>query len=230
MDIIDLGLVRHAEAEAIQLRRLPLVAEGAEDTLYLLEHPRTITLGRNGGRENLLAGEAALAAQGIELVQTSRGGNITCHYPGQLVAYPVFRVSARPGGLRRFFFDLEEVVIRTLSGFGLEAGRSQGRPGVWVGPRKIASIGIGVRRWTSYHGLSLNVGRDLSLFRLITLCGLPDAEPTSLHRELRDESISMQEIKHVCAREFRTVFAHPAVAAHETADWPRLCRDRQPGG
>lgn len=230
MDIVDLGLVRHAEAEAIQLRRLPLVAAGAEDTLYVLEHPRTITLGRNGGRENLLVGEDVLAAQGIELVQTRRGGNITCHYPGQFVAYPVFRIDSQPGGLRRFFFDLEEVVIRTLARFGLAAARWEGRPGVWVGRRKIASIGIGMRRWTSYHGLSLNIGRDLSLFRLITLCGLADAEPTSLHQELQDESISMQEIKHVCAREFRSVFAHSAVAAHETAQQPRLCRNRQPGG
>ncbi len=217
MHIIDLELIRHGEAEAIQMGRLAEVAEGAEDTLYLLEHPKTITLGRNGGRENLLVGENALAAQGVELVQTRRGGNITCHFPGQLVAYPVFRLAGRPGGLRRFFFDLEDVVIRTLGHFGLSAGRWEGRPGVWIGSRKIASIGIGMRRWTSYHGLALNVGRDLSLFRLITLCGLPDAEPTSLHRELHDESISMQEIKDVCAREFRSVFAHPAVAAHQAA-------------
>jgi lipoyl(octanoyl) transferase len=217
MRIVDLGLVSHAQAEAIQLDRLPLVSEGAEDTLYLLEHPKVITLGRNGGRENLLASDEALATEGIELVQTRRGGNITCHFPGQLVAYPVFRIALRPGGMRRFFFDLEEVVIRTLDHFGLAAGRAEGRPGVWIGPRKIASIGIGMRRWTSYHGVSLNVGRDLSLFRLITLCGLPDAEPTSLHRELDDESIPMQEIKHVCAREFRAVFAHPSVAAHQTA-------------
>lgn len=217
MHIIDLKLIRHAEAEAIQMDRLAEVAEGAADTLYLLEHPKTITLGRNGGRENLLVSENALTAQGVELVQTRRGGNITCHFPGQLVAYPVFRLAGRPGGLRRFFFDLEDVVIRTLGHFGLTAGRWEGRPGVWIGSRKIASIGIGMRRWTSYHGLALNVGRDLSLFRLITLCGLPDAEPTSLHRELHDESISMQEIKHVCAREFRSVFAHPAMAAHQTA-------------
>jgi len=217
MRIVDLGLISHAQAEAIQLDRLPLVSEGAEDTLYLLEHPRTITLGRNGGRENLLVSDEALGTEGIELVQTRRGGNITCHFPGQLVAYPVFRIASRPGGMRRFFFDLEEVVIRTLDHFCLIAGRAEGRPGVWIGPRKIASIGIGMRRWTSYHGVSLNVGRDLSLFRLITLCGLPDAEPTSLHRELSDESISMQEIKHVCAREFRAVFAHPRVAAHPAA-------------
>jgi lipoyl(octanoyl) transferase len=119
--------------------------------------------------------------------------------------------------MRRFFFDLEEAVIRTLDHFGLAAGRAEGRPGVWVGPRKIASMGIGMRRWTSYHGVSLNVGRDLSLFGLITQCGLPDAEPTSLHRELDDESISIQEIKHVCAREFRAVFAYSPVAAHQAA-------------
>ena len=217
MQVVDLGLVGHAEADAVQMARLPLVAAGAEDTLYLLEHPKVVTLGRNGGRENLLVGDDVLAREGVGLVQTGRGGNITCHFPGQLVAYPVFRISARLGGLRRFFFDLEEAVIHTLARFGLAAGRAEGRPGVWIGSRKIASIGIGVRRWTSYHGVSLNVGRDLSLFRLITLCGLPDAEPTSLHRELHDESISMQEIKHVCAREVRAVFAHPPVAAHKTA-------------
>ena len=148
MHIIDLELIRHGEAEAIQMNRLAEVAEGAEDTLYLLEHPKTITLGRNGGRENLLVGENALAAQGVELVQTRRGGNITCHFPGQLVAYPVFRLAGRPGGLRRFFFDLEDVVIRTLGHFGLSAERWEGRPGVWIGSRKIASIGIGMRRWT----------------------------------------------------------------------------------
>ena len=217
MQIIDLGLINHAQAEAVQLERLALVSEGAEDTLYLLEHPKTITLGRNGGRENLLVSDALLAGQGVELIQTRRGGNITCHFPGQLVIYPVFRIAPRPGGLRRFFFDLVDSVIRPGGQFGEAAGRAEGRPGVWIGPRKIASIGIGMRRWTSYHGVSLNVGRDLSLFRLITLCGLPDAEPTSLHRELDDESISMQEIKHVCAREFRAVFAHPPVAAHQAA-------------
>ena len=217
MQVVDLGIVSHAEADAVQMARLPLVAAGAEDTLFLLEHPNVITLGRNGGRENLLVGDDVLAREGIELVQTGRGGNITCHFPGQLVAYPVFRIAGRRGGLRRFFFDLEEAVIRTLARFGLAAGRVDGRPGVWVGPRKIASVGIGMRRWTSYHGVSLNVGRDLSLFRLITLCGLSDAEPTSLHRELGDESISMQEIKHVCAREFRAVFAHPTVVAHQAA-------------
>lgn len=225
MQVVDLGLISHAAAQATQLERLALVAVGAEDTLYLLEHPKVITLGKNGGRENLLVDEAVLAREGIELVQATRGGDITCHYPGQLVAYPVFRIAGREGGLRGFFFDLEEVVIRMVGRFGLKAGRIAGRPGVWIGPRKIASIGIGMRRWTSYHGLSLNVSRDLSLFRRITLCGLPDAEPTSLHRELNDDSISMQEIKDVCAREFQAVFAHSALAADQAAHESGLCRN-----
>lgn len=217
MKINDLGLIRHADAEKLQLQRLEEVAAGAEDTLYLLEHPKVITLGRNGGAENLHAGAAFLEAQGIELVQTTRGGNITCHFPGQLVAYPVFRVARRPGGMRKLFHDLEEVVIRTLGSFGLVASRWEGRPGVWIENRKICSIGIGMRRWTSYHGFALNIGRDLSLFQLITLCGLPDAEATSLHRELDDDSISMQEVKHVCANQFRAVFTHSPVAEGETA-------------
>lgn len=217
MQVVDLGLISHTAAQDIQLERLSLVAAGAEDTLYLLEHSKVITLGKNGGRDNLLVDDAVLAREGIDLVQTARGGDITCHYPGQLVAYPVFRIAGRAGGLHRFFFDLEEVVIRTLGCFELKASRMAGRPGVWIGPRKIASIGIGMRRWTSYHGLALNVSRDLSLFRRITLCGLPDTEATSLHRELNDDSISMQEIKHVCAREFQAIFAHSALAANQAA-------------
>lgn len=217
MNIIDLGLIRYAEADALQRARLEEVAAGAEETLYLLEHHPVITLGRNGGGENLHVGREWLAAQSIDLVQSSRGGNITCHFPGQLVAYPVFRVAKRPGGLRQMFHDLEEVVISTLGHFGLSAARWEGRPGVWIENRKICSIGMAVRRWTSYHGFALNVGRDLSLFEMITLCGLPDAQATSLHRELGGDSPSMQEVKDVCARQFRAIFADSAVAAGQAA-------------
>ena len=126
MNIIDLGLIRYAEADALQRARLEEVAAGAEETLYLLEHHPVITLGRNGGGENLHVGREWLAAQSIDLVQSSRGGNITCHFPGQLVAYPVFRVAKRPGGLRQMFHDLEEVVITTLgtSGFPPPGGKA----------------------------------------------------------------------------------------------------------
>lgn len=212
MRIIDLGTIRYAEAESLQRETLEAVVNGAEQTLFLLEHPPVITLGRNGGRENLHVSDAFLAEQGIDLVQTTRGGNITCHFPGQLVAYPIFRVAKRPGGMRQLFADLEEVVIRTVGDFGIKADRQEGRPGVWVENRKICSIGIGMRKWTSYHGLALNVMRDVELFRMITLCGLADAEPTSVAQELDRDDIAMQEVKDVLTGNFRNVFADSPVA------------------
>lgn len=212
MQVIDLGCIRYTEADAIQRKRLEEVAAGAEPTLYLLEHPPVITFGRNGGRENLHVSDEFLNAQGIDLVHSSRGGNITCHFPGQLVAYPVFRVAKQPGGMRGLFHTLEEVVIRSAASFGLHAGRQEGRPGVWVQNRKICSIGIAMRKWTSYHGLALNVHRNVDLFRMITLCGLSDAEPSSLAQELNRDDITMQEVKNELSRQFRDAFTHPLMA------------------
>ena len=213
MRTVDLGRIPFAQAEAVQLARVEQVAGGAEDTLYLLEHEPVVTFGRNGGESNLHVSPELLRGRGVEVARTGRGGDVTCHFPGQLVAYPVFRVDRRPGGLRRFFHDLEEVVIRALGHYGLEASRSPGRPGVWVEERKIASIGIGVRRWVSFHGVALNVGRDLSLFSCMTLCGLPGVEPTSLQLELERAGAlvpfpSVWEVKDVCAGAFRDVFTH----------------------
>ncbi len=226
------------EAEARQLAALDGVRAGGEETLFLVEHPKVITLGRQGGQENLHVGAAFLESQGIELAQTKRGGNITCHFPGQLVAYPVFRVDRRKGGIRKFFADMEEAVIRTSARFGVQTARRQGFPGVWTSlqtggqtgaqlgdlagdltgdlaaSRKICSMGIGVKRGVTYHGLALNVGPDLSLFELITLCGIDGAAPTSLTREAGPDAdpIAMKEVKDVLAEEFRALFAHPALA------------------
>lgn len=230
MRIVDLGLMPYREAEALQVATLAEVLAGAEQTLYLVEHPKVITLGKQGGQENLHVGAAHLASQGIELAQTARGGNITCHFPGQLVAYPIFRVEKRKGGIRKFFSDMEEAVIRTTAHFGVLTTRRAGFPGVWTNPdsaspevtstdstgaatgaRKICSMGIGVRRGITYHGLALNVGPDVSLFDLITLCGIAGAAPTSLTREA-GRAIDMKEVKDVLASEFRTHFAHPPLA------------------
>ena len=239
MRVVDLGVMAYHEAEALQLATLAEVQAGGEQTLFLVEHPKVITLGRQGGQENLHVSAAHLASQGIELAQTRRGGNITCHFPGQLVAYPIVRVDRRKGGIRTFFADMEEAVIRTCAQFGVTAMRRQGFPGVWVdvltniqtdiqadiqteiqtavqadmqaGARKICSMGIGVKRGVTYHGLALNVGPDISLFQLITLCGISGAAPTSLTREAGRE-IAMKEVKDVLAEEFRALFAHPALA------------------
>jgi len=219
MNIIDLGLIGYKDAEALQLATLQDVIDGAKgNTLYMLEHPKVITLGRQGGAENLLTDESFLAAQGIELAQTARGGNITCHFPGQLVAYPIWRVEKRPGGMKRFFHDMEEAVINTCARFGVATRRREGHPGVWVDEsRKICSMGIGVRRWVTYHGLALNVGRDVSLFNMITLCGIQGAVPTSLSAEAGHD-ITIEEAKDVFAQEFRKTFADSAVAAGQAAE------------
>lgn len=239
MRVVDLGIMAYGQAEALQLAALAEVQAGGEQTLYLVEHPKVITLGRQGGQENLHVSAAHLASQGIELAHTRRGGNITCHFPGQLVAYPIVRVDRRRGGIRQFFADMEEAVIRTCARFGVAAVRRPGFPGVWVdsrpdvrpdvqpdrspnglpevlagalgGARKICSMGIGVKRGVTYHGLALNVGPDVSLFALITLCGISGAAPTSLTREAGRE-IAMKEVKDVLSQEFRALFAHPALA------------------
>ena len=218
MNIIDLQTIPYGEAEALQLARREAVEAGAEgDTLYLLEHPRVITFGRNGGEDNLHVSAEFLAEQGIALHKATRGGDVTCHFPGQLVGYPVFRLNKVPGGLKAFFWNVEEAIIQTLDAVGVDAGRVEGRPGVWCGPegqrsRKIASIGIAVKRWVTYHGLAINVGPDVSLFDLITLCGLRDAEPTSVALELGVESVDMEEMKKVLGDAFRRVFTDSALA------------------
>ncbi len=200
------------------MEALASVMSGGEETLFLVEHPKVITLGRQGGAENLHVGREYLEAQGIELVQTRRGGNITCHFPGQLVAYPVFRVEKRPGGIRRFFADMEETVIRTAAAFGVTAVRRPGYPGVWMpdGGRKLCSMGIGVKHFVTYHGLALNVARDVSLFDLITLCGIGGAHATSLSLET-GRTVTVKEVKDVLVREFRALFAHSSLAAHAPA-------------
>ncbi len=180
----DLGLIAYAEALKKQEAAAADVIAGGPQRIFLLEHPPVITYGTGGGAEHLHVSQDWLAEQGVELFQTRRGGNVTCHFPGQLVAYPILQLQKRPGGLRQYFYDLEETVIRLLARYDLNAGREEGRAGVWMQQRKICSMGVAVRRWVSYHGLALNVAEDVSLFDAVTLCGLHGAQATSLHVEL----------------------------------------------
>ncbi|WP_243440048.1 lipoyl(octanoyl) transferase LipB [Fundidesulfovibrio soli] len=184
MRVVDLGTIGFSEALALQEPAVEEVLAGGEERIFVLEHRPVVTFGRHGGEAFLLETPDQLRARGVDVAKASRGGSVTCHFPGQAVIYPVMRLSGRPGGLKRFFSDLEQAAIDVLAGLGIEAGRSEGRPGVWTGPRKIASVGVGVRRWVSYHGLALNVGPDISLFNVITACGLPGVEMTSAALEL----------------------------------------------
>lgn len=215
MHLVDLGLIGYTAALEAQENAVRLARERGEESLFLLEHPPVITFGRNGGEEHLPFSTGFFAERGVDIVRSARGGSITCHFPGQLVAYPVMRVERRPGGLRRFFADMEESVIRTLAVFGLTADRVEGRPGVWVEEnRKICSIGIAVKHWISSHGLAVNIGRNLSLFDMVTPCGLPGVRATSLHRELDSDTPDMDTVKHVFAASFAEVFGTDFAAHH----------------
>lgn len=213
MRVVDLGLIPFAEALAIQEEAVLDVLAGGEERLYVLEHSPVITFGRHGGEAFLRHSPDELHARGVDVAKASRGGSVTCHFPGQAVIYPIMRLSGRPGGLKGFFHDLEQTGINALAGFGIEAGRTPGRPGVWTGPRKIASVGIGVRRWVSYHGLAVNAGPDLSLFDMVTACGLPGVEMTSAARELirmgrPSEEADVRRVKDALVQAFLSVTGH----------------------
>jgi lipoyl(octanoyl) transferase len=188
-----LGLVPYGEALALQEQQLVARQTGREgDVVLLLEHPPVVTLGRSTRRENLLASPDELAARGIELHEIARGGDVTYHAPGQLVGYPIVDLAARDArDVHAFLRQLEEALIEALATLAIAAERVEGKTGVFVqrkAPgerlRKIASIGIGVRRWVTWHGFALNVSLDLSGFDVIVPCGLEGIDMTSVAAEL----------------------------------------------
>jgi lipoic acid synthetase len=183
ISVFRLGLVDYEEALRLQEELAAARARGSlGDTLLLLEHPPVITVGRGGGEEDILVSPEVLAHQGIRVVPTDRGGRATYHGPGQLVAYPILLLP--DGDLYGYVWRLEEVALRTLRAFGLQAERLEGHPGVWVNGRKIAAIGISVRNGVTRHGLALNIAPRIAHFDLFIPCGLRDRGVTSMEREL----------------------------------------------
>jgi lipoyl(octanoyl) transferase len=162
-------------AEAFRLQRELVEARQRgviPDQLVLLEHPHTITLGRNGKRENLLASEDVLRRAGISFQETDRGGDITYHGPGQIVGYPIVDLREWKRDVAAYVRSIEQVLIDTLADFGISVERVAGLTGVWTGGRKIAAIGVHISRWVTSHGFALNVTTDLSYFQYIVPCGL----------------------------------------------------------
>src|SRR5215471_13421712 len=187
---VDLGRIGYAEAYALQKRIVAARKAGAiEDVLLLCEHPHVITQGRNGKRENLLVGEHVLRQKGMEFYETSRGGDITYHGPGQIVGYPILNL----GGIRRdvvwYVRMLEEAMIRATAEFGITAKRVAGKTGIWVESgnteEKLGAIGVHISRWVTSHGFAYNVSTDLRFFDLIVPCGITDRKATSLEKLLR---------------------------------------------
>ena len=182
MEIVWLGEVAYREALDLQLSCLDRrAARRIPDTLLLLTHPHVYTLGRGGDEANLLVPKESLAAEGVQVERVGRGGDITYHGPGQLVGYPI--VLMEKPDVHKFVRSIEAALIDAVSAFGVASRRIEGLTGVWAGERKIASIGVGVRKWVTYHGFALNVTTDLSMFRRIHLCGLQGREATSIAEE-----------------------------------------------
>lgn len=177
------------------------------NTLVFTEHNPVYTIGRRkGAGQHLLWNSAKLEAKGIELINTNRGGDITYHGPGQIVGYAIISLNKKRD-LHSYLRDLEEVVIRTLATFDLNASRRSGKTGIWLGTRKICAIGIAVRTWITYHGFALNVDPDLNNFSGIVPCGIKDGSVTSLHKEL-DVAIDSQIVKERLAVEFKNIFGN----------------------
>jgi lipoyl(octanoyl) transferase len=199
-----------AYAEALSLQRA-LVADRKEDRvgdlLLLVEHPPVITLGvrGDGGRSHVLLGEDALAARGIEVHETGRGGDVTYHGPGQLVGYPIIDLKPDRCDVHKYVRDLEEVLIRAVADFGIQAGRIDGLTGTWVGSEKLAAIGVRISRWVTSHGFALNVSTDLAAFQMIVPCGIAGRGVTSMERIL-SRPVDRRAVESAVVGRFSEVF------------------------
>ncbi|MBN1282430.1 MAG: lipoyl(octanoyl) transferase LipB [Proteobacteria bacterium] len=207
----DLGRVRYAKAWRMQedLRR-ERRAGRIPDRLLLLEHDPVITQGRRGIASDVLSGADALAAEGIELVVTNRGGRATYHGPGQLVGYFIFDLAKARLGVREFVRMVEEMLIGTVGEFGIRAERDEGHPGIWAGGEKLAAIGLNVSHGVTQHGFALNAGCDLSPYRHIVACGISDRGVTTMER-LLDRPVGMDELKRAAVGAAAAVFGRDMV-------------------
>jgi lipoyl(octanoyl) transferase len=180
------------EIQNAQATRL-LQAESDEQTIFTVEHPPTITIGKDGTPEHIIASETRLKEIGMKIYSVDRGGDVTYHGPGQLVVYPVLHLGPWGNDVRKYVRMLEETVIRTLRVAGLHSERMDGFPGVWIGDQKICAIGVRARRkknreFVTSHGLALNIAPDLSHFSTIIPCGLSNKGVTSIAQELKESS------------------------------------------
>lgn len=202
---MDLGRLSYSEALEVQKETLESVLAGAPNTLLLLEHDRVLTLGANFHDKNLLLAPELYAQRGIEVAKADRGGDVTFHGPGQLVMYPIFDTAICGRDLHKWLRALEEAMIRTCTEFGLQSRRFPPHTGVWVEDRKVAAIGVKIRRWISMHGIALNCDNDLAPFSWIVPCGIADYGVTSLTEEL-GRTVTIEEAKPVVTAAFSDVF------------------------
>jgi lipoyl(octanoyl) transferase len=218
LTVADLGLVPYGEALELQ-RRLAdeRIAGRIGDLLLLLEHPPVVTLGRGARETSLPVPVELLRDRGIPVFEIERGGDVTYHGPGQLVGYPIFDLRQHREDLHWFLRQLEETLIGALASLGVAAERNAGYTGVWTGGRKIASIGIHVRQWVTWHGFALNVTTDLAPFQLIVPCGIPDVVMTSVEREAAHVPDLPAAVREAVVRSFVRVFGYEHAERAEAA-------------
>ena len=211
LDFIDLGRIDYKEAWDLQksLYENKLNGEIA-DTLLLLEHPHTYTLGKTTDKENLVGDAEYLSEKGIKVYNIDRGGDITYHGPGQIVGYAIFDLKKWKQDTHHYLRALEEVIIKTSSDCGLSTSRNDKHTGVWIDDRKICAIGIKVSRWITMHGFAFNVNTDLELFNGIIPCGINDKEVTSLKNEL-DRTFDIRSVKELIVKNVKNVFEYNEV-------------------
>lgn len=198
--------VAYRDAWKLQLEQVRRIGAGESGAaLLFLEHFPVITIGKGGAREHLLVPEAVLRARGVECIPIDRGGDITFHGPGQLVVYPLLSLTEYGRDVHQYLRRLEEIGIRVLADYGIDGGRVPHYTGVWVGDQKIMAIGVGVKKWVTFHGLAFNFAADLEGFQWIVPCGIKDKGVTSLHR-LLERPVSRVEVEAAFVRHFEREF------------------------
>lgn len=205
--IEDWSLIPFREAWSKQEQYVREIQQGLRpSTLILCEHPAVLTIGREGGEQNVKVDSSMLAMQGIDVIPINRGGDITAHNPGQLIGYPLFNLSEFREDLHWFLRSIEDIIMQVLAEYGIASGRLEGKTGVWIQEeRKICAIGMHCSRWVTSHGFALNVNNDLSIFDMIIPCGIPDKEVTSMKSELQ-QTINMEDLKEKCRKAYSEYF------------------------
>ena len=206
LEVRSLGRVAYADALELQKQlETEVIATRGRDYLLLLEHPHTFTLGRRSQNAGVLATADMLRKLGVEVFETNRGGKVTYHGLGQIVGYPIISLSPDREDVHRYVRDIEEVLIRTMGDYGIEAFRIDGLTGVHTSEGKVAAIGVHIKRWVTTHGFALNVNTDLSYYNWIIAC---EGEPVTSMSRLLDREIDMVEVEERIAEHFRDVFGY----------------------
>lgn len=207
LEVRRIGRIGYADALALQKKlESEVIAKRELDHLLLLEHPHTFTIGRRAKENGVLATAEMLRSLGVEVFETDRGGKVTYHGIGQIVGYPIISLSPDREDVHKYVRDLEEVLIRTMADFGIEAFRIEGLTGVHTVDGKVAAIGVHLKRWVTTHGFALNVNTDLSYYNWIIAC---EGEPVTSMDKLLGREIEMSEVEERLEENFRVVFAYP---------------------